>query len=352
MSDDLARRFVFHARIYAGDGGENSSPLYAALSAAVAADPAILALAQHADRATQVSNLLFAAVHELLLAGVKHPLRSFYASLVPAPRPPSEAYPVFRAFCLEHAAAISELVATRRVQTNEVGRCTALLPAFALVARLAGNQPLALVELGASAGLNLHWDRYGYTYTPGGARGDLRALVQLVCAVEPTSCALPIPHVLPPVAARIGIDLHPIDPGDPLATRWLRALIWPEQGERARLLAAALAVAQARPVPILAGDAAVRLADAVAQLPADAVLCVFHSYTLNQCSPPVRARILQAVALLAQQRPLWRVSLEWFAGQTRLQLVLHSYTNGNVLSRHLAECESHGRSIAWQDVQG
>ncbi|MCG8353782.1 MAG: DUF2332 domain-containing protein [Chloroflexales bacterium] len=348
MTDDLARRFAFHARIYAGDGGTNSSPLYAALSAAIANDPAILALVQHADRHTQVSNLLFAAVHDLLLAGADHLLRAFYASLTQNPGLPAEAYPVFRAFCLQHATAITERVATQRVQTNEVGRCSTLLPAFGLVAQCTDNRPLALIEIGASAGLNLHWDRYGYDYGSAGRVGDPAAPVQLVCWVEDSAHRLPISGVMPMVVGRIGIDLHPITLDDPAATRWLQALIWPEQTDRARLLEAALATARSHPVTILAGDAAERLPDAVAQLPTEATLCVYHSYTLNQCPPPVRTAILQAIDTLAQTRPLWRVSLEWFAGQPRPQLELYAPSNGAARSIRLAECESHGRSIAWQ----
>lgn len=277
---DLAQRFAAHAAIYAGATADNASPLYAHLAQQIAGDHAVLDLVRHADRATQVSNLLFGAVHFLLLQQPDAPLAAFYTSLAPDPQPSAAAYPAFRAFCLAHADAVRTLVTTRRVQTNEVGRCANLLPAFALVAQRAGNQPLALVEIGASAGLNLRWDRYGYDYGTTGRAGDEQASVQLHCLVE-GALQPPIPRGLPAVAARIGIDLHPVSLDDAEAVRWLRALIWPEQQARAALFEQALAEARREPPTVLAGDAAELLPAAVAALPADALVCVYHSYTLN-----------------------------------------------------------------------
>src|SRR5207249_7655679 len=100
---DLARRFEWHGKnLYRGVSHVNSSPLYEHLALGVAADPDVLSLLTEADRNTQVSNLLLGAVHFLLLSGIKHRLADFYPDLTANPRPPQEAYPTFRAFCLEH----------------------------------------------------------------------------------------------------------------------------------------------------------------------------------------------------------------------------------------------------------
>ena len=82
----------------------------------------LLALAAHAAQGQPVPNLLLAAVHFLLLKGQAEALAQFYPSLTPVASSPNAAYPTFRAFCLAHADAIRHLLATRRVQTNEVGR--------------------------------------------------------------------------------------------------------------------------------------------------------------------------------------------------------------------------------------
>src|SRR5262245_38732036 len=233
---DLARRFEYHGKnLYHGTSAVNSSSLYEHLSLGVATDPDVLRLITEADRATQVSNLLFGAVHYLLLNGVKHPLADFYPDLAEHSRPPQEAYPAFRAFCLEHADEIRRLVSTRRVQTNEVRRCACLLPAFGIISHRAKSRSLALVELGASGGLHLSCDRYGYDYGNDQRAGDLASTVQLQCEIHGERRP-PIPPTMPEVAYRIGIDLMPIDVRDDNATLWLRALIWPEHADRAHLL--------------------------------------------------------------------------------------------------------------------
>src|SRR5262245_59382616 len=131
-----------------------SSPLYGRLAIGIAGDAELLAIAATA-RARPVPNLFLAAVQFLLLQGIEHPLAAFYPGISGGTggNPADDPFPVLCAFCLEHAGAIEQLLMTRRVQTNEVRRCACLLPAFAIAARRLGDRPLALVEIGASAGL-------------------------------------------------------------------------------------------------------------------------------------------------------------------------------------------------------
>ena len=158
-----------------------SSPLYERLSLGIAEDPAILAPATQARRGERVPNLFLAAIQFLLLRGTPHPLARFYkngSALLDDP------YPDFRAFCLKHSGKIVELIATRTVQTNEVRRSALLLPAFVLVSREAQGRPLYLLEIGAAAGLNLLWDRYGYHYGNGLRSGDMSSPVQISCSLR------------------------------------------------------------------------------------------------------------------------------------------------------------------------
>jgi hypothetical protein len=151
------------------------------------------------------------------------------------------------------------------------------------------------------------------------------------------------------LAGRIGVDLHPVALDDADSVRWLRALIWPEQRARAALFERALAQAREEPPTLLAGDAAHLLPMAVATLPADALVCVYHSYTLNQCPAAVRAAIEARCIAIARQRPLVRVALEWYGGQPAPELTLVEYAEGGERHTLLARCESHGRSITWLD---
>ncbi|MCU0494881.1 MAG: DUF2332 domain-containing protein [Chloroflexaceae bacterium] len=346
LLDDLAQRFAFHATIYGGATPENASPLYAHLSQYVATDTDILQLVLDADRATQVSNLLFGAVHYLLLRGEDHQLRTFYASLTAHPQAPEHAAPVFRDFCGQHAQEIQHLVTTRKVQTNEVQRCTCLLPAFVLTHKYAQEMPLSLIEIGSSAGLHLLWDKYKYNYETIGQIGDDTSEVRLRCSLigqhKPH-----IPLVMPLIYSRIGIDINPINVEDIEATRWVRALIWPEHIDRAQLFERAITIARRNPPKIIAGNAAVMLQAAVDNTPKDMALCIFHSYTLNQCPDEIRNQIILSIEEIARSQDVFRISLEWYGGQKQPQLELYSYTKNGLQHELLAYCESHGRSIEW-----
>lgn len=346
LLDQLAQRFEWHARNIYGISSINSSPLYAQLSLEISTDPAILVLVAAADLSQQVSNLLLGAVHYLLLSGIPSSLTEYYPNLSPDPRPRQKAYKHFRAFCLEHADTIRRLVTTQRVQTNEVQRCTALLPAFGTVAKRADHRSLALVEVGPSAGLHLLWDKYGYDYRESGYAGNRESLVQLLCTPL-GNLAIPVPDPLPTVSGRIGIDLAPVNTRDDAAVRWLRALIWPEHADRARLFEQAIQIARLDPPSIVAGDAADVLPQILATIPSETALCVYHSYTLNQCPEAVRKKILDHVLEFAQERDLFRISLEWYSGQSQPHLELFSYQEGSMKGELLAYCESHGRTMEW-----
>jgi hypothetical protein len=321
------------------------SPLYERLSLGIARDPELLAIAAQAKPGQPVPNLVLAAVHFLLLKGVQHQLAIFYSSLSATTPSSADPYPSFRAFCLEHREEILELISTRLVQTNEVRRCGCLLPAFTQVAQRAQDRPLGLVEIGASAGLNLLWDRYGYDYGTGRRYGDPRSPVQIVCMLrgdrQPT-----LPEALPPVATRIGIDLNPIDVRDPDAALWLRALVWPDEAGRAELLQHAVQVAQHDTPRLVAGNALDLLPEVLATIPNDQTLCVFHTHTVNQFPPEARARLSTLLAEHAARRDLYRISIEWL-GEEHPCLELVSFEGGARMEHLLAHCDSHAEWLEW-----
>jgi hypothetical protein len=323
----------------------HASPLYERLSRGIAHDPEILAIAMQAKLGQPVPNLFLAAVHFLLLQGVAHPLMAFYPSLSPAISASADPYPSFHAFCLEHREEILELISTRLVQTNEVRRCGCLLPAFIYTAQRASGGPFALVEIGASAGLNLLWNHYGYDYGIGRHYGDPRALVQILCELRGVRQP-PLPTVWPMVATRVGLDLNPIDVRDPDAALWLRALVWPDEGGRAELLQQAMRVAHHDPPRLLTGNALDLLPEVLATVPKDQTLCVFHTHTINQFPPEARARLAALLAEHAVGRNLYQISIEWLGeGYPRLELV--AFENHVRTAHLLAYCGGHGEWLEW-----
>jgi hypothetical protein len=244
----------------------NSSPTYERLALAVAADGEILGLLDTLPEPKRQPNLLFAAVR--LCGG-------------PVGDPDA-----FRAYTLANWPSIEAEMRVRATQTNEAGRSALLLPVLAAL-----PQPLALLDVGASAGLNLYPDRYRYRYGDHevGANGPV-----LSCAAT----GLTPPTRLPEVVWRADIDLNPLDITDPADAAWLEALIWPEHDHRRERLRAAAAVLAADPPRLVRGDLLDALPTVAAQAPPDATLVVFHTSVLYQVPAARRVLFLDLVRTL------------------------------------------------------
>ncbi len=340
----LARQFTRFAEI---EAPELDSPLYAELGHAIAGDEALLAIAARVPPYQPPAVLLLAAVQYLLLRGAQHPLARHYPVLSGAPAPDEPAWPRFREFCLTHRAELERLVATRTTQTNVIRRCAALLPAFASIARREAR-PLALVEIGPSAGLNLNWDLYRYLYTRGGREvarwGDPAARVAVECELR--AGELPLPEAPVAISSRSGIDLAPVDIDDDDAVLWLRALIWPEHLERHATLARAIDVARRVRPPLLRGDAVEAIQPVLRALPREVAAVVFATHALYQI-PPERLRMLQdALQRASEVAPLWFVSLE-FTGADRSELIRVRFASAEREVVRLATASPHGWWLDW-----
>ena len=339
---DLPTLFHRYGRV---DAVDLASPLYSELAYAISADEELLALAAETRAGQPPPNMLWAAVQYLLLCGAEHPLAAHYPIISGAERPMEPAAPLFKDFCRLHRDRIAELIRTRRTQTNVVRRCTCLLPAFSIAAREA-EQPLALIDLGASAGLNLLFDRYGYRYTRGGAeiaRWNDGARVQMEAEIRGED---PLPALEPEisVASRTGVDLNVIDPLDEDQLLWLRALIWPEHVERHQRLidaAAELATSDAR---LIEADAAEVLPQLIAEIPAGIAPTVFHTVAAYQFPREALRSIEQTLLDASRERPIWRIWLEALPDPSNIQyeLAIRRYRNGKAETEPLANVSPHG----------
>jgi hypothetical protein len=323
-----------------------SSPLYHDLALRVAEDAELLDLAAEARPGQPPANMLFGAAHDLLLRGAQHEAAAYYPSVGGARAPGAAAFAAFRDLCLGRRDELLALLRTRLTQTNETRRCAYLLPAFAAVAELGEGRPLALVEIGPSAGLNMLWDRYGYSYGDGSVYGDAASPVQITTELRGPARP-PIPERPPAVAWRVGVDLSPVDLEDADAVRWLEALVWPENLERLGRLRAAVALARAARPRIIAGDALGLLPGLLAEAPEGATLCVYHTHVTYQLTPELRGRLDGLLAEAGRRRPLLRLSCEGF-GAEHPQLTLDSYGRGVSGRRLLALTTGHANWIAWQ----
>jgi hypothetical protein len=244
------------------------SALFEEWAHGVAEDATILELLTELPRPKRQPNLLFACSR---LVGC-----------------PLVAYAQWREWLLDHWADVRAEMLVRATQTNEPRRCAVLLPLLAQV-----DGPIALIEVGASAGLCLYPDRYSYSYD--GRRLDPPtgpSTVLLECA---TTGDPPIPNRMPQIVWRAGLDLNPLDLGDAGDTLWLETLVWPEQHERRARIRSASEIVRADPPRIERGDAIDDLPALVAQAPSEASLIIVTSAAIVYLMPEPRARFIEYV---------------------------------------------------------
>ncbi|MGP0031062.1 MAG: DUF2332 domain-containing protein [Acidimicrobiales bacterium] len=302
-------------RGFAASVARDGCATYDAICRSVADDAGILGLLSQAPPAQRRPNLLLAAVHFLLLGGSAHPLGTHYDTVAAytgreATAPVGVVADQFRDFCLTHRAALLALIATGSTQTNEVGRCAALLPALAHIAAPTGPEPMGLLDLGTSAGLNLLFDRYAYCYRQreGGAvamAGDPSSAVGLDCTVRGELASLP-PLEPPVLPDRAGLDRAPIDPRSDDGARWLLACLWPDNLARFGRLRAALDIARRDPLrPALhTGDIVDRLEEVAATVAPGRPLVVFHSWVAAYLTEARQRELVEAVRALGAVRPV------------------------------------------------
>lgn len=254
---ELARIAQRYER-FAADEAHGECEVYEKLALAVAGSEELLAFLAGLPVDRRQPNLFLAAIRHL--CGV-----------------PDSAKHLVQAVRQQHQR-IHEVMLSRKTQTNEPARCSVLLP---LLAQL--PQPLALLEIGASAGLCLLPDRYGYDY------GTLRIEPPAVPApVFPCKVngAVPIPTRVPRIAWRRGLDLNPIDLRSEDEVGWLETLVWPGQEARAQRLRVAIDTARRDPPTVERGDLLNDLEPLMAAAPRDMTLVVFHTAVLAYVASP------------------------------------------------------------------
>lgn len=334
------------------------SPIYEAVSHALAADDELLGLLSLAPRGQARPTLLLAAVHYLLLGGDDHPLGQFYPSVSNEPNTaadPKHLVTLFRSFCLDHRTALELLIQSGHTQTNDVRRTAALVLALQTIAR-SDATGLRLIEVGASAGLNLLYEQYGY-HLGSMAVGNHRSGVDVRISVD-HRIESRIENFLPRSTSVVGIDLAPIDVFDDNEVRWLRSFVWPELSDDVDRLMAAIAVARASPPEVIKGDAVDLAPHLLQQTPDGEVPVVFHSTLLTYLDRNQRAAFIQVLTDFGMARPLVWIALEspgLLADQMDLRLprsadssfvlTVASWQDGNREMVPLAQVDSYGRWI-------
>jgi hypothetical protein len=231
---------------------------------------------------------LMSAVHRLVLNETLPELAPHYPS-VGGDGDAKAAWSTFRQALSDHRVEIGRLV-SHGCQTNEVGRCAALLGGFLEVAHRTGL-PLRILEIGASAGLNLRWDCYRYESTRG-EWGDVNSPVRFDHSFD----VPPLLNRSAEVIERKGCDLNPVDPTTEQGALTLRSFIWADQLGRMSLLDGAIKVAQEVPADVERLDAGSFLERELAEPRPGMATVVYHSVVMQYIDTDGRGRIKRAIA--------------------------------------------------------
>jgi hypothetical protein len=318
----LSDRFRQHAAVC-------SSPLYAALMAAMADDwdaggptRAVCAGWERAQPGSVVQLRLLAGLHRIVLRGDAPALAAYYRNLGGTLAPES-AWTVARDVIADHVEELRDGLALAP-QTNEVGRAAALAVGLADAVWRTGVGRVRLLEVGASAGLNLLVDRYAVRLDDGQVLGDPRSALLLDGAhgpIEPASLA---------VVERRGCDLSPIDAGSTDGAMLLSSYVWPDHPHRFERLQAALAIARSARPGVEAASAGEWLEGALADDPDDDVLTVvWQSITRMYWPADELARVQAAIDAAGRRLPrLAHVAMEYGPGDTGAQLTVDVWRDG------------------------
>jgi hypothetical protein len=325
-------------------------PLYDEIARSVADDRELLALQYSARPHAHLPMMLLAGAHYLLLDGVSHPLADVYAGRSEDPAPP-----LFRDLCLGRRDALLEVLNSRTVQTNEVGRSALIGPALT---HAASGDDVQLVDVGCSAGLNMLCDQYRLDYGAYGATGPEDSPVRIVCGVN--GGAPPVAPFVPTIAGRIGIDLDPPDLTDPDDQRWLLACVWPRTGRFERATRA-IELGQRDPPRVLQGDALETLPGVLADREVGRIV-VLNSWSFSYFSIEQRQDYIELLADVGRSRPVQWLCMdapgvvEMVAGEVppsggvESDVVSLVTFEGDTAPRAevLAFVQSHGMSLDWQ----
>jgi len=322
---------------------KGTSKIYEFLSNCISKDDQILELGMKTRSGQPVTNLLFASVHYLLLKGKDHSLKEFYPSVSKHPRNIDEPdfFSNFKDFCAKYKDDIVYLLRHKLVQTNEVRRCAYLYPVFCWIYHKI-EKPLSLIEIGTSSGLQLLWDQFSYSYGDEEIYGNKQSNIHLTSEIRGESQVYFLPNS-PPVASKVGIDLHISNLEDAEDYLWLKALIWPEHRERLELLEQAAECLKENPVKLIEGDGVTLLPEMVETTPKDSVICVFHTHVANQMPKESKTRLEENVKAIGRFRDVFHLYNNMWDGELHLDYIIRGVEH----KKTIGKTDGHGRWFEW-----
>ena len=273
------------------------------LAAAVEEDDSLLALASAARPPRP--NLFLAAVYYLLLSGSDEILLGLFLR----PDDPANLISRFRRFCVSNGKRLRRVVAARIFQVNEVRRSALIFLSLCFLKSRLQERPVALIEVGASAGLNLLWDHYGYQFGNLSPIGPCRVPFRISCPLR-DGCALPLAVHPPRIVSRLGIDLNPLSLESADDVRWLRSVLLAKSRRKGSTVDGGNRLCSRKAPRILRGDAVDLLLQQVCCADSSSIPCVVHTFVREQFTEERWIALDTILRKASANRRVYRLSVE------------------------------------------
>ncbi|BDI23218.1 DUF2332 domain-containing protein [Herbiconiux sp. L3-i23] len=259
-------------RVFSQIDAHDLSPSYVKSAVGIASDPSMLEYIDSLPPSKRHAGYLFSVARYL--------------------EAPLDSYDRFKQHLIDRWDEVERIARERTMQTNDPARLLALLPVLAGI-----EGPIALLEVGASAGLLLNADRYSYQYDDGPWLHPADGPSEVRLTTE-TRGPVPVPERMPQIVWRAGIEMNPLDLEDPDDVAWLSALLWPDDPSRVQATSAAIELMRREPVRIVPGDLNDELARLAETAPPEATLVVMHSAVLSYLTQEDADRFVATVRAL------------------------------------------------------
>jgi hypothetical protein len=334
--------------IFAEQECKFSSAFYYDLSLKISKDDEMSRMASYASYGQPIPNIFLAAVHYIVLKNKGCELAKYYPSVNKDLNVQELPYQLFKEFCIKYEAQIIELISTRIVQTNVISRCSYLMPILSELINK-GQKNACIIDIGASAGLNLNFDLYEYWTDGQKIYGDSSVKIEFQTIDSAIKSILPINYLI----RKIGIDQNLINPQNEDEKLWLNALIWPDHLERFNSMEKALELRQNDRIDMIKASEVNQFEEIINNQRADETLIIYATHTLYQFSPDNRHDFFTMLDRIGKKRDFDFLSVEstrylqekYKSSQTVIELT--SYTNGKKNEKFIAETNGHGNWIRW-----
>jgi hypothetical protein len=327
---------------------KGKSELYYQLAHHIANDQLMLQFCTDCRERQPIPNLLFGAVHYLLLKKEDENLAAHYPS-ISGKESREIPYDLFRAFCFRKEEEIKDILKSKIVQTNAVNRASYLMPIISSLYE--EDDDLAVIDIGTSSGLTLNYDRYNYVYEDGTSFGQGNVEIRS----ENKEGTLPSFKTIKQAKRKVGIDQNIIDVRILDNSLWLKGLIWPDLVDRfARIESAIEEFKRTENIMLLEAHSPLEFREIIASIPREEKLFIYHTHVLYQFTYEERKAFRAMLHGIGKDRDFNYLAVEGGSVFDKpsykiddVIMELTEFREGKTRMKMLGKVDAHGKWIKW-----